>query len=259
MASSPAPSPISNLSGTRTSIQSSIANPSVVRETNALTDLLDAPLGKRVRELTAAYEGNSSEQIQSAQGAVAALSALEAHHNVEPQLLASSWDQTMGPVLASAREGLPLETMAQDAGYRGDATQFIGARVEAGLMAAKPEITTPLFPRVEAPTVAPWHPQVSPHDVQVGGQMATLLGAPAQEAMSYARMYHAVRSPETGGGWQAGMEMRQAAQQVTNIEPDKRLGAFDARLQAMERQGTVPSNSLRLWRIHLQRRTLSKG
>jgi len=259
MASSPAQPPISNLSGTRTSIQSSIANPSVVRETNALTDLLDAPLGERVRELTAAYEGNSSEQIQSAQGAVAALSALEAHHNVEPQLLASSWDQTMGPVLASAREGLALETMAQDAGYRGDVTQFIGARVEAGLMAAKPEITTPLFPRVEAPTVAPWHPQVSPHDVQVGGQMATLLGAPPQESMSYARMYHAVRSPESGGGWQAGMEMRQAAQQVTSIEPTKRLGAFDARLQAMERQGAVPSNALRLWRIHLQRRTLGKG
>lgn len=239
--------------------QTSIPNPTVVRETNALTDLLDTPLGERVRELTAAYEGNSSEQIQSAQGAVAALSALEAHHNVEPELLASSWDQTMNPIVAAAREGLPLETMAQDAGYRGDVTQFIGARVEAGLMAAKPEITKPLFPRVDAQTIAPWHPQVSPHDVQVGGQIATLLGAPPQESMSYARMYHSVRSPETGGGWQAGVEMRQAAQQVTSIEPAKRMGAFDARLQAMERQGAVPSNALRLWRIHLQRKTMGKG
>ena len=224
-----------------------------------MTDLLDAPLGERVREFVSAYDGNPAQQVQSAQSAVAALSALEAHHNAEPELLASSWDQTMGPILASAREGMPLETMAQDAGYRGDVTQFLGARVEAGLMAAKPEISAPLFARADAPNVMPWHPQVSPHDVQVGGQLATLLGAPPQESMSYARMYHAVRSPEAGGGWSAGMEMRQAAQQVTNIEPANRLGAFDARLQSMERHGSVPSNALRLWRIHLQRKTLGRS
>ncbi len=230
----------------------------VAPQAHSLIKLLDAPLGERVRALTESY-ASPSEQVVTAQGAVAALSALEAHHNVEPQMLAASWDQTMGPIVSAAREGMSLTTMANDAGYRGDVTEFIGARVESGLLAARPSSKEPLFPRVAAPANVPWHPQISPHDVEVGQQLTTLLGAPSHDAMNFAYIYHSIRSPENGGGWNAGMGLRDAAQQVTQIEPAKRLGALDSRLQAMEQQGTVSQNAMRLWRVYLSRKQNQKG
>lgn len=204
------------------------------------------------------YSGSPAQQITATQGAVAALSALESHHNIEPQELAASWDQTMGPILTSAREGLHLETMANDSGYRGDITQFIGARVESGLLAARPSPHAPLFPRVEMPQAFPWHPQLSPHDIEVGQQVATLLAAPSQDAQQFAHIYHAIRSPENGGGWNAGIGFRNAAREVTNVEPVNRLGALDARLHSLEQRGTVSSDALRPWRVHLSRKQVQK-
>ncbi len=242
-----------NTTNTRTLSQVQVAP-----QAHSLIKLLDAPLGERVQALTESY-ASPSEQMGTAQGAVAALSALEAHHNIEPQMLAASWDQTMGPIASAAREGMSLSTMANDAGYRGDVTQFIGARVESGLLAARPSSKEPLFPRVEAPANVPWHPQISPHDVEVGQQLTTLLGAPSHDAMNFAHIYHSIRSPENGSGWNAGMGLRDAAQQVTQIEPAKRLGALDSRLHAMEQQGTVSQNGMRLWRVYLSRKQNQKG
>lgn len=230
----------------------------VTPQAQSLIKLLDTPLRERVQALTESY-ASPSEQMTTAQGAVAALSALEAHHNVEPQTLAASWDQMMGPTASAAREGMSLTTMANDAGHRGDVTQFIGARVESGLLAAHPSAKEPLFPRTESPATIPWHPQISPHDVEVGQQLTTLLGAPAQDAMNFAHIYHSIRSPENGGGWNAGMGLREAAQQVTQIEPAKRLGALDSRLHAMEQQGNVSANGMRLWRVYLSRKQNEKG
>lgn len=227
-------------------------------QAQSLIKILDAPLGERVRALTEQY-ASPSEQLTTAQGAVAALSAIEAHHNVEPQTLATSWDQTMGPVVASAREGMSLSTMANDAGYRGDVTQFIGARVETGLLAARPSSQEPIFPRAESPATVPWHPQIGPHDVEVGQQLATMLGAPSQDALNFAHIYHSVRSPENGGGWNAGMGLREAAQQVTQIEPPKRLGAMDSRLHAMEQQGNASPSGMRLWRVYLTRNQIKRN
>jgi hypothetical protein len=230
----------------------------VAPQAQSLIKLLDAPLGERVRTLTEQYV-SPSEQMTAAQGAVAALSAIEAHHNVEPQLLAASWDQTMGPILTSAREGMPLETMANDAGYQGEVTQFIGARVEGGLLAVHPSPRQALFPRADSTAVTPWHPQIGPHDVEVGQQLTTMLGTPTQDALSFAHIYHSLRSPENGGGWNAGMGLREAAQQVTLLEPSKRLGALDSRLHSLEKQGTVSPNGMRLWRVYLARSQNQKG
>lgn len=235
-----------------------ISQVGIAPQAQSLIKLLDAPLRERAQALTESY-ASPSEQITTAQGAVAALSALEAHHNVEPQMLAAGWDQTMGPIMSAAREGMSLTTMANDAGYRGDVTQFIGARVENGMLAARPSAKEPLFPRAESPVMIPWHPQISPHDVEVGQQLATMLGAPSQDALNFAHIYHSIRSPENGGGWNAGMGLRDAAQQVTQIEPAKRLGALDSRLHAMEQNGTVSQNGMRLWRVYLTRKQNEKG
>lgn len=230
----------------------------IAPEARSLISVLDSPLDERVQNLAETYSANPTQQTLAAQGAVAALSALESHHNLEPHDLAASWDQTMGPVMIAAREGLPLQTMANDAGFRGDVTQFIGARVESGLLAAHPSPKEPLFPRVQAPSTIPWHPQLSPHDVEVGQQVATLLAAPPQESQQFAHIYHALRSPENGGGWNAGMGFRDAAREVTDLEPERRLGALDSRMNAMERQGEVSSNALRPWRVHLSRKQTKK-
>ncbi|MCC7163508.1 MAG: hypothetical protein IT331_13515 [Anaerolineae bacterium] len=230
----------------------------VTPQAQSLIKLLDAPLGERVRALTEQY-ASPAEQMTAAQGAVASLSAIEAHHNVEPQLLAASWDQTMGPILTSAREGMSLETMANDAGYQGDVTQFIGARVEGGLLAVHPSSREALFPRADSPAVNPWHPQIGPHDVEVGQQLTTMLGTPTQDTLSFAHIYHSLRSPESGGGWNVGMGLREAAQQVTTLEPARRLGALDSRLHSLEKQGMVSPNGMRLWRVYLARSQNQKG
>lgn len=229
----------------------------VAPEAQSLIDLLDTPLSDRVRDIVSSYAGNPTEQITTAQGAVAALSALESHHNVEPLELASIWDRTMHPVVTSSREGLPLETIANDAGYRGDVTQFIGARLEGGLLATKPTVKPPIFARSESPAVVAWHPQLSPHDIEVGQQLATLLAVPPRDAPRLAQIYHQLRSPETGGGWNAGLQLRRAAQDVTNLEPATRLGALDSRLRSMDQSRTSP-DSLRAWRIYLARKQAHK-
>ncbi len=236
-------------------------------EAASAIDLLDAPLAGRVHDLAGQYRGNAAQQIALSQGAVAALSALESHHSVQPQALAASWDQAMGPVSAAAQEGLPIETMAADAGYRGDVTQFLGARIEGALLAAQasttpssaqPASAQPLFPRAETPTVLPWHPQLAPHDFEVGQQMATMLAAPPQDAATFARIYHALRSPEGGGGWSAGSSFRQAGQEAVAAAPSERFAILEARMSAFEIQHQVPPGALRSWRLYLARRHVKK-
>lgn len=228
----------------------------VTPDAESLITLLDSPLDERVRPLAEAYAGDANQQVSAVQGTVAALSALEAHHGVPPRTVADSWERTMGTVVQAARGGLPLETMANDAGYRGDVTQFIGARVEAGLEAVQASTRPPLFPRAHDPVSYPWHAQVAPHDLEVGQQIATMLGAPPADAQQFANMYHQIRSPENGGGWNAGVRFRGAVHEVASIEPRRRLGALDARVHTMEQQGGVPASAVRPWRVYMSRRQL---
>lgn len=225
-------------------------------DAESLITLLDSPLDERVRPLAEAYGVDTNQQVSAVQGAVAALSALEAHHGVPPRTVAESWDHTMGTIVQAARGGLRLETMANDAGYRGDVTQFIGARVEAGLEAVQTSMRPPLFPRAHEPVSHPWHAQVAPHDLEVGQQIATMLGTPPADAQQFANMYHQVRSPENGGGWNAGVRFREAVYEVASMEPPRRLGALDARVHVMEQQGAVPASAVRPWRVYMSRRQL---
>ena len=98
---------------------------------------------------------------------MAAQGALDAFHRgagaegfTSPGITQQSqaWDRSMAPVIASARQGLALETMAQDAGFGNDVGGFLAQR-----------LTQPVEPVLSVPAQpVPWHAQMSPHDWEIG-------------------------------------------------------------------------------------------
>ena len=186
------------------------------------------------------------------QQAAAAQAAVEAFNQVNARGQGSSdwgwqgsaWDRSMGPVLASARQGLPLETMAQDAGYGGNAGSFLASRM-----------TDHRAPELGVPAQAvPWHPQMSPHDWEMGAAVSNALGNRITQGAA-ARVYHEVRSPESGGGWAAGTQFIQTVQEIFAKPPTDPLAALNARLAEMEMHGAISPRATALWRANVRNTT----
>ncbi len=155
--------------------------------------------------------------------------------------MAAAWDRGMAPVLASAREGLPLSTMAQDAGFGSNVAGFISHRMTQGEA-----------PRLETPSQAvAWHPQLAPHDWEMGSAISRSLSSPEIKPGTAARLYHEIRSPEAGG-WSAGAQFIQTIQEVLNGKPSDPVAALHARLTEIEARGSLSSSAMALWRASVR-------
>jgi hypothetical protein len=155
----------------------------------------------------------------------------------------SAWDRSMTPVIASARQGLPLETMAQDAGFGGNVSGFLANRMLDNRQ-----------PTLEVPAQSvPWHPQMAPHDWETGAAVSNALGNRISQGAS-ARVYHEIRSPETGGGWNAGSQFIQTIQGTLRVAQSSAdpIAALDARLSEMQAHGAVSQRAMTLWRANVK-------
>jgi hypothetical protein len=181
------------------------------------------------------------------QQAVAARAAVDAFNQVsargqgfaDPNQQGVAWDRAMPPVMASARQGLPLETMAQDGGYGSNVGGFLANR----MIDSRP-------PTLDLPTQAvPWHPQMAPHDWEMGAAVSNALGHRISQGAA-ARVYHEIRSPETGGGWNAGAQFIQNVQEIFQRPPTDPIAALEGRLNEMEARGAVSPRAMTLWRAN---------
>jgi hypothetical protein len=149
----------------------------------------------------------------------------------------------MAPVMASARQGLALETMAQDAGFGGNVAGFLVNRM---IDASHRQ------PSLEVPVQAvPWHPQMAPHDWEMGAAVSNALGNRISQG-AMARVYHEIRSPESGGGWSAGAQFIQTVQEIFRRPPTDPIAALEARLNEMQTRGVVSPRALTLWRANVK-------
>ncbi len=221
--------------------QRSVApSPSLTAEAAGTLSLLPAPMRERGTAL--ALQSAPQDQPMVARAAVEASSALEFSGRFpSPGAMAAAWDRGMAPVLASAREGLPLSTMAQDAGFGSNVAGFISHRMTQGEA-----------PRLEAPSQAvAWHPQLAPHDWEMGSAIARSLSSPEIKSGTAARLYHEIRSPEAGG-WSAGAQFIQTVQEVLNGKPSDPVAALHARLTEIEARGSLSSSAMALWRASVR-------
>jgi hypothetical protein len=147
----------------------------------------------------------------------------------------------MTPVITSARQGLPLETMAQDAGFGGNVAGFLANRM---LDNRQPTLDVP------AQSV-PWHPQMAPHDWEMGAAVSNALGNRISQGAG-ARVYHEIRSPETGGGWNAGAQFIQTVQGILTQPSADPIAALEARLNEMQARGVVSQRAITLWRANIK-------
>jgi hypothetical protein len=67
-----------------------------------------------------------------------------------------------------------------------------------------------------------------------------------------ARVYHEIRSPESGGGWSAGAQFVQTVQEILRRPPTDPIAALEARLNDMQARGVVPQRALTLWRASVK-------
>jgi hypothetical protein len=142
--------------------------------------------------------------------------------------------------MASAREGLPIATMAQDAGFGGNISGYITQR-----------ITQPSAARLEPPSQSvPWHPQLAPHDWETGIAISQAIGSGTLKPGTAARLYHEIRSPESGGGWSAGAQFIQTIQEALHGRPTDPIAVLNARLSEMEIRGQVSASAMALWRAN---------
>ena len=146
-------------------------------------------------------------------------------------------------MIASARQGLPLETMAQDAGFGSNVPGFLASRMVD---------TQQREPALQIPAQQiPWHPQIAPHDWEMGAAVSGALGNRIT-AGAAARVYHEIRSPESGGGWSAGAQFVQNVQEIFQRPPSDPIAAIEARLGEMETRGVVSQRAMTLWRANVK-------
>jgi hypothetical protein len=69
-----------------------------------------------------------------------------------------------------------------------------------------------------------------------------------------ARVYHEIRSPETGGGWNAGSQFIQTIQGTLRVAQSSAdpIAALDARLSEMQAHGAVSQRAMTLWRANVK-------
>lgn len=213
------------------------------REAADAANMLPTPLGERAGAFASLYS-DPREQAAAVRAAVDAFNQVNARgqgfYDIGWQ--GSAWDRSMAPVMASARQGLPLETMAQDAGYGGNVAGYLANRMlenrEPSLQVPKQQI--------------PWHPQMAPHDWEIGAAVSNGLGNRITQGAA-ARVYHEVRSPETGGGWSAGAQFIQTIQEIVQRQPTDPIAALEARLNEMQVRGVVSQRAMTLWRANSKR------
>ncbi len=213
---------------------------SLTAEAAGTLSLLPAPMRERGTAL--ALQSAPQDQPMVARAAVEASSALEfSGRFATPGAMAAAWDRGMAPVLASAREGLPLSTMAQDAGFGSNVAGFISHRMTQGEA-----------PRLETPSQAvAWHPQLAPHDWEMGSAISRSLSSPEIKPGTAARLYHEIRSPEAGG-WSAGAQFIETVREVLNGKPSDPVAALHARLTEIEARNGLSSSAMALWRASVR-------
>lgn len=210
--------------------------------------VLPSSLGDRAANLAVLY-ANPNDQVAAANAAVDAFNQVNAQGPTLGQskgqgindvgCQGSAWDRGMTPVMASARQGLPLETMAQDAGFGGNVGGFLAQRMLDHHPAA-----------LDLPAQAvPWHPQMAPHDWEIGTAVSNALGDRISQGAA-ARVYHEIRSPESGGGWSAGAQFVQTVREVFERPPADPIAALNARLAEMETHGAISPRATALWRAN---------
>jgi hypothetical protein len=224
------------------SIPTNASGPGLSGEAANVASILPPPLGERAGTFASAF-ADPQQQVAAARAAVDAFNQVNARgqgfYDIGWQ--GSAWDRSMTPVIASARQGLPLETMAQDAGFGGNAAGFLANRMLDNRQ-----------PTLEVPAQSvPWHPQMAPHDWETGAAVSNALGNRISQGAG-ARVYHEIRSPETGGGWNAGAQFIQTVQGILAQPSVDPIAALDARLNEMQARGVVSQRALTLWRANLK-------
>ena len=227
-----------------TSLPTSVnaSRPALSREAENVATMLPTPLGERASGFASLYT-DPNQQVAAARAVADAFSQVNAKgqgfYDIGWQ--GAAWDRSMAPVIASARQGLPLESMAQDAGFGGNVGGFLANRM---LDNRQPTLDVP------AQTV-PWHPQMAPHDWEMGSAVSNALGNQISQGAA-ARVYHEIRSPESGGGWNAGTQFIQTVQGILQQPPADALNVLGARLAEMESRGLVSPRAMTLWRANVK-------
>jgi len=93
---------------------------------------------------------------------------------------------------------------------------------------------------------------MAPHDWEMGAAVSNSLGNRITPGAA-ARVYHEIRSPETGGGWSAGAQFIQTVQEIFRQPPSDPIAALEARLGEMQAQGVLSQRAMMLWRANAKR------
>ncbi|MBI5033373.1 MAG: hypothetical protein HZB51_22865 [Chloroflexi bacterium] len=232
--------PQTSLPGSTSPVNAS--RPALSGEAENVAAMLPTPLGERASAFASLYS-DPNQQVAAARGVADAFSQVnskgQGFYDIGWQ--GAAWDRSMAPVMASARQGLPLETMAQDAGFGGNVGGFLANRM---LDQRQPTLDVPA-------QAVPWHPQMAPHDWEMGSAVSNALGNQISQGAA-ARVYHEVRSPESGGGWNAGTQFVQTVQGILQQPPTDALNALGKRLAEMESRGLVSPRAMTLWRANVK-------
>jgi len=227
---------------TTPSMPTNASAPALSSEAANAAKILPPPLGERAGAFASVFP-DPQQQVAAAHAAVDAFNQVNAKGQGFSDVgwQGSAWDRSMTPVIASARQGLPLETMAQDAGFGGNAAGYLANRM---LDHHQPTLDVP-------GQAVPWHPQMAPHDWEMGTAVSSALGNRISQGAS-ARVYHEIRSPETGGGWNAGAQFVQTVQEILQRSPTDPITALGVRLNEMEARGVVSPRAMTLWRANVK-------
>ena len=228
------PLPQTSLPGSTSPVNAS--RPALSREAENVAAMLPTPLGERASAFASLYS-DPNQQVAAARSVADAFSQINAKgqgfYDIGWQ--GAAWDRSMSPVVASARQGLPLETMAQDAGFGGHVGGFLANRM---LDNRQPTLDVPA-------QAVPWHPQMAPHDWEIGSAVSNALGSQISQGAA-ARVYHEVRSPESGGGWNAGTQFIQTVQGILHQPQSDPIATLGARLAEMQSRGLVSQRAMTL-------------
>ncbi len=230
------------LSGSGDDLASSIPGMQLHQESASVLGLLPTSLGERAGQLGASYS-DPREQATSARAAVDAFNQLNDRGRgyADESWQAGAWDRSMAPVLASARQGLALDTMAQDAGFGGNPGGFLAQRM-LDAERSDPSLIAHTHP-------VAWHPQLAPHDWDSGAAISDALSN-RLSAGAAARVYHEIRSPETGQGWSAGEQFIQTVREIFQQPPSDPIATLNVRLAEMESRGIISQRAMTLWRAN---------